>query len=477
MIRRGIFALIATGVLCCSASAQDTPLPRAKPEEVGISSARLGVIGKALNADIARGRIPGAVVAIARRGKLVYFEAFGYRDKAAAVPMTTDTIFNVASMTKPMTTVAALQLYEQGKLLLANPVANYFPKFADMKVAVMDERGENIVDTVPAARKITIQDLPRHTSGLIYGGRGTTAVHKLYPTDSASVSGAFTGAELLDKLAALPLLHQPGTVWDYGLGLDVLGLLVEQLSEQTLGGYLHDNVFKPLGMVDTHFLIPGEKAARYAKALPTNPDTGQPQSLMALTQPRKFECGGGCAAHEQRPIRRHPRARPQNRRVYAVQPDRAGSKEHGRQSRPNPRRLWLRAWTRGSYHARHRHHDGFGRGLQLAGREWHQLVGRSAGGIGRSVHGPLAGSDSLALPAGGQLTRLSGDRRLKQKPPSRCRELFDATKQRRALRKCSRCRLLHLTGEEAHVSGAQLSRLAHERRVEDGLIGSYAPTL
>jgi CubicO group peptidase (beta-lactamase class C family) len=296
MIRRGIFALIATGVLCCSASAQDTPLPRAKPEEVGISSARLGVIGKALNADIARGRIPGAVVAIARRGKLVYFEAFGYRDKAAAVPMTTDTIFNVASMTKPMTTVAALQLYEQGKLLLANPVANYFPKFADMKVAVMDERGENIVDTVPAARKITIQDLPRHTSGLIYGGRGTTAVHKLYPTDSASVSGAFTGAELLDKLAALPLLHQPGTVWDYGLGLDVLGLLVEQLSEQTLGGYLHDNVFKPLGMVDTHFLIPGEKAARYAKALPTNPDTGQPQSLMALTQPRKFECGGGCAA-------------------------------------------------------------------------------------------------------------------------------------------------------------------------------------
>jgi CubicO group peptidase (beta-lactamase class C family) len=296
MIRRGIFALIATGVLCCSASAQDTPLPRAKPEEVGISSARLGVIGKTLNADIARGRIPGAVVAIARRGKLVYFEAFGYRDKAAAVPMTTDTIFNVASMTKPMTTVAALQLYEQGKLLLANPVANYFPKFADMKVAVMDERGENIVDTVPAARKITIQDLPRHTSGLIYGGRGTTAVHKLYPTDSASVSGAFTGAELLDKLAALPLLHQPGTVWDYGLGLDVLGLLVEQLSEQTLGGYLHDNVFKPLGMVDTHFLIPGEKAARYAKALPTNPDTGQPQSLMALTQPRKFECGGGCAA-------------------------------------------------------------------------------------------------------------------------------------------------------------------------------------
>jgi CubicO group peptidase (beta-lactamase class C family) len=165
-----------------------------------------------------------------------------------------------------------------------------------MKVAVMDEKGDNIVATEPAARKITIQDLPRHTSGLIYGGRGTTAVHKLYPTGSGPASGALSGTELLDKLAALPLLYQPGAVWDYGFGLDVLGLVVEQLSELTLGGYLHENVFKPLGMVDTHFLIPADKAARYAKALPNDPDTGQPQSLMALTQPRKFECGGGCAA-------------------------------------------------------------------------------------------------------------------------------------------------------------------------------------
>jgi CubicO group peptidase (beta-lactamase class C family) len=141
MIRRGICVFIATGVLCCSAAAQDTPLPRAKPEEAGMSSARLGDIAKTLNADVARGRIPGAVVAIARRGKLVYFEAFGYRDKEAGVPMTTDTIFNIASMTKPMTAVAALQLYEQGRLLMDDPVAKYFPKFADMKVAVMDEKG------------------------------------------------------------------------------------------------------------------------------------------------------------------------------------------------------------------------------------------------------------------------------------------------------------------------------------------------
>jgi CubicO group peptidase (beta-lactamase class C family) len=296
MIRSGVCAMIVAGILSSSAAAQETPLPRAKPEDAGMSSARLGEIAKTLNADVERGRIPGAVVAIARRGKLVYFEAFGYRDKAAGVPMTSDTIFNIASMTKPMTAVAALQLYEQGRLLMDDPLAKYFPKFADAKVAVMDAKGESIDGTVPATRKITIQDLYRHTSGLIYGGRGTTAVHKLYPGGSGPAAGSMSGAEFLDKLAAQPLLHQPGAVWDYGFGLDVLGLAVEQLSEQTLGRYLAENLFKPLGMADTYFHIPADKAARYAKALPNDPDTGQPQSLMALTQPRKFECGGGCAA-------------------------------------------------------------------------------------------------------------------------------------------------------------------------------------
>jgi CubicO group peptidase (beta-lactamase class C family) len=295
-LRQVISALVTTGVLCLPALAQETPLPRAKPEAVGLSSERLAEIAKTLKADIERGQIPGAVVAIARRGKLVYFEAFGYRDKAAGTPMTTDTIFNIASMTKPMTAVAALQLYEQGKLLMDDPVATYGGKFADMQVAVMDGKKESIVDKVPAIRKITIQDLFRHTSGLIYGGRGTTAVHKLYPDGSGQAAASMTGAEFLDRLSGLPLLHQPGTVWDYGFGLDVLGLVVESLTEQTLGGYLQDHVFKPLGMVDTHFLIPADKAQRYAKALSNDPTTGRPQSLQPLTQPLKFECGGGCAA-------------------------------------------------------------------------------------------------------------------------------------------------------------------------------------
>src|SRR5262249_34213120 len=137
-ISRGL-ACIVVGLLCCPiyAFAAD-PLPRAKPEEVGMSSQRLAEIGKALNGEIAREQMPGAVVAIARKGKLVFFEAFGYRDKADNAPMPTDAIFNIASMTKPMTAVAALQLYEQGRLLMDDPLAKYFPKFGDTRVAVMD---------------------------------------------------------------------------------------------------------------------------------------------------------------------------------------------------------------------------------------------------------------------------------------------------------------------------------------------------
>jgi len=300
-ITRSTAAIILAGLMCASANAQNVakptdPLPRVKPEEVGMSSERLADVARTLNADIARGQMPGAVLAIARHGKLAYFEAFGYRDEKANAPMTTDAIFNIASMTKPMTAVAALQLYEQGKLLMDEPLAKYFPKFADMQVAVLNATKDTIIDKVPPARKITIQDLFRHTSGFSYGGRGTTAVHKLYPEGSGQAALTYTGTQFLDQLATLPLHFQPGSTWDYGFGLDVLGIVVEHLTEQTLGGYLQDNVFKPLGMMDTTFLIPADKAGRYAKPLPVDPVTRRPQALTDLTQPAKFECGGGCAA-------------------------------------------------------------------------------------------------------------------------------------------------------------------------------------
>jgi CubicO group peptidase (beta-lactamase class C family) len=275
---------------------QTLPLPRAKPEEVGMSSKRLALISETIDAEIAHGQLPGAVLAIARRGKVIYFEAFGYRDKAAGMPMTTDTIFKVASMTKPMTAVAALQLYEQGKLLMDDPIAKYFPEFAKMQVAVMDAKKENIIDKVPATRQITIQDLFRHTSGIPYGGRGTTAVHKMLPQGSELAGLSMTGSEFLEKLSSVPLLYQPGTVWDYGFGLDVLGLIVESITEQPLGQYLQAHVWKPLGMIDTSFRASADKTTRYAKALPNDPITGQPQPGVALNIAVKFDCGGGCAA-------------------------------------------------------------------------------------------------------------------------------------------------------------------------------------
>src|SRR5580698_1777066 len=285
------FCLLISG----AAFAED-PLPRAKPEQVGMSSERLARISAVLKADIEAGRIPGAVIAIARHGKLVVFDAYGWRDKAAGIAMTTDTIFNIASMTKPMTTVGALMLYEKGKILIDDPIARYFPKFANMRVAVRDN-GEPVAETVPANRAITIQDLLRHTSGLIYGGRGTTLVHKMYPAGSGDAASEYDGAAFLDKLAAAPLLYQPATVWDYGFGLDITGLLIESVSKQTLGQYLQANLFTPLGMTDTGFSISADKAARYAKPLPQDPDTGKPQARSPeLTQPLKFECGGGCAA-------------------------------------------------------------------------------------------------------------------------------------------------------------------------------------
>jgi CubicO group peptidase (beta-lactamase class C family) len=292
--------ILAAAALCLTASSvalAEDPFPRAKPEDVGLSSERLARIGATLKADIEAGRIPGAVVAIARHGKLVVLDAYGWRDKAAGVAMTTDTIFNIASMTKPMTTVGALTLYEQGKLLIDDPLSKYFPKFSNMRVAVRDANGEPTADTVPANRAITVQDLMRHTSGLIYGGRGNTLVHKMYPAGSGDAARDYDGAAFMDKLASLPLLYQPATVWDYGFGLDVLGLTIEKISGQSLGQYLQANLFTPLGMTDTGFSISADKAARYAKPLPVDPDSGKPQARSPeLTQPLKFECGGGCAA-------------------------------------------------------------------------------------------------------------------------------------------------------------------------------------
>ena len=233
-----------------------------------------------------------------------------------------------------------------------------------------------------------MRDLLTHTSGLIYGGRGTTAVHKMYPPGSAGAAMQLTGEEFLTKLSGLPLLNQPGATWDYGFGLDVTGLIEETLTKQSLGAYLSDTIFKPLGMADTGFLIPPDKAARYARALPTDPETGRPQTVDPdATKPAKFECGGGLFrvhrrrlpalrqhAGQWRRVRRPPRPQPQDGAVHGDQPARPAGAQPHRQRRPDARQLRLRPWPGGADHTWHRAAAGFGRRLLLARRQRHQLV-------------------------------------------------------------------------------------------------------
>lgn len=274
------------------------PLPRVDPASVGLSAERLARIAPAFKAEIEKGRIPGVVLAIARRGKLAYFEAIGAIDPATKAPMTTDALFSLASMTKPMVSVGIMMLHEEGKLFLNDPVGMYLPQLKDMKVADVktDANGKETIGTRTAKRQPTIQDLLRHTSGLTYGGRGATAVHKLWPAGSGVAVTQFTGPELLEKIGSLPLLHDPGTVWDYSLSTDVLGLVIEAVSSKPLSAFLAERIWQPLGMDDTSFAVPEAKKARYARAFPNDPLSGKPQSVLhASDKPIKFDCGGACA--------------------------------------------------------------------------------------------------------------------------------------------------------------------------------------
>jgi len=277
-------------------SARTDPLPRAHPESLGLRPDRLQSVRDALEAEIVAGKLPGAVLAIARRGKLACFEAIGYLDKQANVAMRTDAVFSIASMTKPLATVAALILAEEGRLLVNEPVAKYLPQFANLKVASSRAFTDaaHVNESVPAQRPMTVRDLMRHTAGVSYGNRGSTPFHKNYLTSSSEVAAEMSGGEFLECLARLPLHFQPGSAWDYSFGLDVLGLLVEAVSGQTLGAFLEQRVFQPLAMPDSGFVVPAQSVERFAKGLPLDPITGKPQPMRDSTKPHKFECGGGC---------------------------------------------------------------------------------------------------------------------------------------------------------------------------------------
>jgi CubicO group peptidase (beta-lactamase class C family) len=265
------------------------PLPESTPEDIGLSSAGFTRLGGVLSAEIARGRVPGAVVLVARRGRVGYFESFGQRNPAGGAPMAKDSIFRIYSMTKPIVSAAVMMLWEEGRCLLSDPIAKFLPEFAEPTVAV--ERGTEI-ELVPAARPITIQDLLRHTSGLTYEFRGSGPVHKQY-TAAKIYSRNQTNAGQVTSLSKIPLLHQPGTRWEYSRSTDVLGRLVEVLSGLSLGAYLQQRIFSPLGMPDTAFYVPEPKLARLAEAFAKDPDSGAAVQLVNVSDAPQFESGGG----------------------------------------------------------------------------------------------------------------------------------------------------------------------------------------
>jgi CubicO group peptidase (beta-lactamase class C family) len=266
-----------------------TPLPLAAPEEIGLSTTRLARLGEVMAGEIERGRVPGAVALIARRGRLGYFESFGRRDAAGGEPMTKDTIFRIYSMTKPITSVAAMMLWEEGRFLLSDPIGKYLPDLSRLDVAV-DRDGE--IERVPALRAVTIQDLLRHTSGLTYEFRGSGPVHRMYRSAKVD-SRAQSNADQVATLGRMPLLHQPGTRWEYGRSTDVVGRLIEVLSGQKLSAFFEQRILAPLGMPDTAFHVPPRHHSRIAEAFGKDPDSGVTVQLLEVRDPPTFESGGG----------------------------------------------------------------------------------------------------------------------------------------------------------------------------------------
>ena len=272
----------------------------AKPEAVGMSSERLGRLTETLQDYVDDGRLAGAVAIVARRGQIAYFEAVGHRDKEAASPMTRDVIFRIASQTKALVSVGVMMLQEEGVLLITDPVGKYLPEF--MMTTVAQPNGGDGYDVVAAKRPITIRDLLTHTAGISYGSG---------PARDKWVEAGITGwyfanrdepvGDVMARLAKLPLVAHPGEQWIYGYNTDILGAMIEKITGQTLGAFLSERVFGPLGMDDTHFFLPSSKSDRLAAVYSSTehggieraPDTGHMVGQGAyLDGPRKSFSGG-----------------------------------------------------------------------------------------------------------------------------------------------------------------------------------------
>lgn len=263
--RRLLSALTAFFLLASTAQAQLAPT--AEPSSVGLSAERLSEIEDAMQPYVKAGKVSGMMTMVYRKGEVAHFETYGDRDRKTEAPMTPKTLFRIYSMTKPITTVAALMLYEDGHFRLDEPVAKYLPAFKNVQVYDTAASGEPT--RVEPRRPMTIRDLMTHTSGLTYGVFGDTPVDSMYQKVGV-LDNDQTLAEAVDTLGTLPLLHHPGETWHYSVSTDVLGRLVEVVSGQSLDTFFRTRIFEPLGMDDTMFEVPEEELDRFATTYAVN---------------------------------------------------------------------------------------------------------------------------------------------------------------------------------------------------------------
>jgi CubicO group peptidase (beta-lactamase class C family) len=284
-----ILCLVGVGAHALAA----TSLPSVEPSEVGISAERLERITQTFQRKIDEGSLPGVVINIARQGKLVYEKSLGWQDAEAKIPMTTESIFRIYSMTKPIVSVAAMTLVESGHLSLLDPIDKYIPAFSDMSVGIetQDELGEPTLVYEKAVRKITVQDLLRHTSGLTYQRLGKQNLIKNEYAKANIFSQHWRLEDFANTLATMPLVNQPGTTWEYGHSTDILGRVVEVASGMTLDRYIQKTILDPLGMNDTSFGVPKEKHDRVADHM-VDYVTGKKMTLIDVKEPMVFLAGG-----------------------------------------------------------------------------------------------------------------------------------------------------------------------------------------
>jgi CubicO group peptidase (beta-lactamase class C family) len=282
-LSRTTFAMLAALSLAPAVAAELGPPPGAE-----LSREKLSAIDEFINSEVASGKIPGAIVLIQRHGKPVYFKTFGMRDVDKGIPMTADAIFPIHSVTKTITSVAAMMLIDRGKIALDDPVSKYIPSFAGMKVGVekKDDTGKPVLDLVPLRRPINIEDLLLHTSGITYGFYGEGLVKAAY---AGIYLGDFDNAGFAERIAKLPLAEQPRTLWDYGHSIDIVGRVIEVVSGQSLYQFEKENLLDPLGMTTTKFFLtdPAERA-RYAQ--PLDRDRHVERNSLDVT---RWESGGG----------------------------------------------------------------------------------------------------------------------------------------------------------------------------------------